>query len=109
MKTTASTSALRTMTALRLYLSAHTPQRGTIGIPSTNSRALKRPMNWRRSASGTPIAESCEGSRAKTWLTPIPSTRDVIQKTATSVGHPCRPLADIRRSLLESRLMPGPE
>ena len=105
--TTASTIALRTITAFRLYLSAQTPHSGTSGIPSTNSSALNSPMNERRSASGTPSVVSCEGSSAKTWLTPRPSTMDVIQKTVTSAGHPCRPVVGIRRSLLETD--PGPE
>ncbi len=54
-KTTASTRALRTITALRLYLSAHTPHNGTSGAPTTKIRALNRPMKWSRSASATPI------------------------------------------------------
>ena len=41
--TTASTSALRTMTALRLYLSAHTPHSGTSGSPTTKISELYRP------------------------------------------------------------------
>ena len=49
-KTTASTSALRTMTTLRLYLSAHAPHSGTSGMPTTKIRALKIPTNARRSA-----------------------------------------------------------
>ena len=55
-KTTASTSALRTMTTLRLYLSAHAPHNGTSGIPTTKISALKMPMNASRSDSGTPIS-----------------------------------------------------
>ena len=54
--TTASTSALRTMTALRLYLSAQTPQSGTSGMPTTKISALNRPTNASRSASATPIS-----------------------------------------------------
>src|SRR3970282_1019094 len=94
--------------AWRLYLWANTPHSGTSGMPRTNRRALKRPMNWSRSASGTPIEVSSDGSRAKTWLTPRPSTIEVIQKTATSAGHPRRPVVDIRRSLLETRSATGP-
>ena len=37
--TTASTRALRTITALRLYLSAHTPHNGTSGMPTTKISA----------------------------------------------------------------------
>ncbi len=54
--TTASTSALRTMTALRLYLSAHTPHSGTSGIPTTKISELKSPTKVSRSASDTPIS-----------------------------------------------------
>ena len=52
--TTASTSALRTITALRLILSAHTPHSGTSGRPTTNMSELYRPTNGSRSVSGTP-------------------------------------------------------
>ena len=41
--TTASTSALRTMTALRLYLSAQTPQSGTSGMPTTKIERAEQP------------------------------------------------------------------
>ena len=54
--TTASTRALRTMTALRLYLSAHAPHNGTSGMPTTKISALNSPMKARRSASATPIS-----------------------------------------------------
>ena len=81
--TTASTSALRTMTTLRLYLSAHAPQSGTSGMPTTKIRALKMPMKAGRSLSGTPISRRYVGSSAKIWLTPRPSTIEVTQKTAT--------------------------
>ena len=50
--TTASTSALRTMTTLRLYLSAQAPHSGTSGIPTTKISALKMPMNASRSCCG---------------------------------------------------------
>ena len=53
--TTASTIALRTITTLRLYLSAHTPHRGTSGAPTMKIRALNSPTKWSRSASPTPI------------------------------------------------------
>ena len=53
--TTASTRQLRTMTALREYLSAQTPQSGTSGMPTTKISDENSPTNWRRSASGTPI------------------------------------------------------
>jgi hypothetical protein len=53
--TTASTSALRTMTALRLYLSAHTPHSGTSGMPTTKISELNNPTKASRSASGTPM------------------------------------------------------
>ena len=48
--------ALRTMTALRLYLSAQTPHNGTSGRPTTKIRELNRPTNASRSASATPIS-----------------------------------------------------
>ncbi len=54
--TTASTRALRTMTALRLYLSAQTPQSGTSGMPTTKISAVNKPTNASRSAWGTPIS-----------------------------------------------------
>ena len=52
--TTTSTRQLRTMTTLRLYLSAQTPQSGTSGSPRTKTSEPNRPMNGRRSVSGTP-------------------------------------------------------
>jgi hypothetical protein len=52
--TTASTSALRTMTTLRLYLSAHAPHNGTSGIPTMKISALKMPMKAKRSWGATP-------------------------------------------------------
>ena len=55
-KTTASTSALRTITTLRLYLSAHAPHSGTSGIPTMKISALKMPMNASRSCRATPIS-----------------------------------------------------
>jgi hypothetical protein len=54
--TTASTTALRTMTSLRLYLSAQAPHSGTSGMPTTKIRALNRPMKVRRSWAATPIS-----------------------------------------------------
>ena len=54
-KTTASMSALRTITTFRLYLSAHTPHSGTRGMPTTKMSAEKRPTNASRSSWGTPI------------------------------------------------------
>ena len=53
--TTASTRQLRTMTALREYLSAQTPHSGTSGAPTMKISDVNSPTNWRRSASGTPI------------------------------------------------------
>jgi hypothetical protein len=88
-KTTASTRALRTMTALRLYLSAHTPHRGTSGRPTRKISELKSPMNASRSSSGTPISSRYVGSRAKIWLMPRLSTIEVTQKTATRTRQSC--------------------
>ena len=51
--TTASTTALRMITALRLYLSAQTPHSGTIGRPSTNTSELSTPIVGPMSAFGT--------------------------------------------------------
>ena len=82
-KTTASTSALRTMTTLRLYLSAHAPHNGTSGMPTTKISALNSPMKASRSEAATPISRRYVGSSAKIWLTPRPSTIEVTQKTAT--------------------------
>ena len=48
-KTTASTTALRTMTTLRLYLSAQAPHSGTSGAPTTKISALNSPTNASRS------------------------------------------------------------
>ena len=53
--TTASTIALRAITALRLYLSAHTPHSGTSGAPTTKISELKIPTKARRSLSSTPM------------------------------------------------------
>ncbi len=39
------------------------------------------PTNESRSASGTPISLRYDGTKAKIWLTPRPSTIDVIQNT----------------------------
>ena len=72
--TTASTSALRMMTALRLYLSAQTPHSGTIGSPSTNTSELSRPMVRPMSALRTPIPCRFRSMNAKIWLTPNAST-----------------------------------
>ena len=91
--TTASTSALRTMTALRLYLSAQTPHSGTNGAPTTKMSDPNSPTNGSRSASGTPISRRYEGRNAKTWLTPSPSTSEVIQKIATMTRQSSRPVA----------------
>ena len=88
-KTTASTSALRMMTTLRLYLSAHAPHSGTSGIPTTKISALKIPMKASRSLSGTPICRRYVGNSAKIWLTPTPSTIEVTQKTATRMRQSC--------------------
>ena len=56
MNTTASTRALRTMTTLRLYLSAQAPHSGTSGMPTMKISALNTPMNVSRWLSGTPIS-----------------------------------------------------
>ncbi len=77
--TTASTRALRAMTALREYLSAQTPQSGTSGIPTTKISAENSPTNVARSASDTPTTRRYAGRYANTWLTPRPSTIEVIQ------------------------------
>ena len=53
--TTASTRQLRTMTALREYLSAQTPHSGTSGAPTMKISDVNSPTNWSRSAWGTPI------------------------------------------------------
>src|SRR5258705_9665154 len=89
--TTASTRQLRTMTALRLYLSAQTPHSGTSGIPTTKTSAENNPTNGTRSASGTPISWRYGARNEKTWETPKPSTRDVIEKTATTRRQSSRP------------------
>src|SRR3954447_5130590 len=85
----ASTTALRAITALRLYLSAQTPHRGTSGAPTTKTSALNNPTNVSRSDGGTPIVDRAAGSNANTWLTPMPSTIDVSQKT-TKIGQSTR-------------------
>ncbi len=71
------------ITAFRLYLSAHTPHSGTSGSPTTKTSELNSPMNASRSVCATPICPRYDGSRAKIWLTPIASTMEVTQKTAT--------------------------
>src|SRR5262245_34368496 len=102
-KTTASTRQLRTMTALREYLSAQTPQSGTSGAPTTKISAVNRPTNERRSALGTPISVRSDGRNAKTWLTPSPSTIDVNQNTATMTRQSSRP----RGSWMDGTAGPG--
>ena len=77
-KTTASTRALRTMTARRLYLSAQTPQNGTRTMPNTKMRLLNRPVKVGTCELGSPTWLSRMGRNAKTWDTPIDSTTDVI-------------------------------
>ena len=73
------------ITTLRLYLSAQAPHNGTSGIPTTKIRALKMPMNASRSWGATPISRRYVGRRAKIWLTPMPSTIEVTQKTASRI------------------------
>ncbi len=60
-KTTASTIALRAITARRLYLSAHTPQRGTRKIPNTKMRLLNSPVNVGMSRAARPTSASRSG------------------------------------------------
>ena len=71
-------------TALRLYLSAQTPQSGTSGIPTTKIRAENSPTNGSPvGARRRPSSRRYGARNAKTWLTPSPSIIEVSQKTAT--------------------------
>ena len=78
-KTTASTTALRTITARRLILSAHTPQNGTRKMPNTKMSAVKRPVSGITCSGAIPTSCRRSGRNAKTWLTPIASTSEVAQ------------------------------
>ena len=62
-KRTASTAALRTTIALRLYLSAQTPQNGTRGSPKKSAAAESRPTVVATSASGTPRSRTRRGRK----------------------------------------------
>ena len=77
-KTTASTTALRTMTARRLYLSAQTPQNGTRTIPKTKMRLVKSPVNVGICAAGRPTSWRRRGRKAKTWAMPRASIVETI-------------------------------
>ena len=58
-------------------------------MPTTKISELNSPTKASRSASGTPISRRYDGTRAKIWLTPAPSTIEVIQKTATRTRQSC--------------------
>jgi len=60
-------------------------------MPTTKIRAENRPTKAARSASGTPTIRKYGARYEKTWLTPRPSTIDVIQKTVTTRGQSARP------------------
>ena len=77
-KTMASTTALRTMTARRLYLSAQTPQNGTRTIPNTKISEEKMPVKVGTWSGGRPTSRRRSGRKAKTWLTPSDSTVEVM-------------------------------
>ena len=63
-KTTASTSELRMITALRLYLSAQTPHSGINGSPATKNKEKSRPSTWPMSASDIPTSDRRVGMKA---------------------------------------------
>ncbi len=90
-KTTASTMALLTITALRLYLSAQTPHSGTSGAPTTKTRVLKMPMKVSRASPVTPSSSRRAGSRAKIWLTPNDSISETTKYTANRPRHAAVP------------------
>jgi hypothetical protein len=77
-RTTASTTALRTMTARRLYLSAQTPQNGTRTIPKTKMRLVKSPVNMGIWSAGRPTSRRRRGRKANTWLMPMVSIVETI-------------------------------
>ena len=81
------------MTALRLYLSAQTPQSGTSGMPTTKISGREQPDE--REPIGLGHAHLAEVGRRneKTWLTPRPSTIDVSQKTTTIRSPVVAPVA----------------
>ena len=76
--TTASTTALRTITARRLYLSAQTPQNGTRTMPNTKIRLLNRPVKVGTWDAGSPTSPRRSGRNENTWATPMASTVEVI-------------------------------
>ena len=82
-KTTASTSELRTMTALRLYLSAQTPHSGTSGAPTMKIRELNRPTKARRSAGAHAHLAQVDRHEREDLADARPSTIDTVQNTAT--------------------------
>ena len=83
--------ALRTITTLRLYLSAQAPQSGTMGAPTTKISELNRPTNASRSVCcHAHLPQVGRQQREDLVLTPIPSTIEVIQKIATSTRQSCR-------------------
>ena len=92
-KTSASTTALRAMTSLRLYLSANTPHRGTRGSPKTNMSALRRPTHRGIAVWGSPIALRSNGRNATIWPTPIVSMTDAMQNSVRTVVQDCMMLA----------------
>jgi len=63
-KTSASTRALRMITALRLYLSAQTPHSGINGSPVRKNSAPRMPTKWGMSAADTPTSRSRLGMNA---------------------------------------------
>ena len=87
--TTASTSALRTMTALRLYLSAQTPHSGTSGSADDEDERAEQADEREAIRLGDAHLAQVGADSAKIWLTPSPSTIDVIQKTPTRIRQSC--------------------
>ncbi len=64
------------------------PQRDE-GHADDEDERPNRPTNWSRSASGTPIDLRSDGMKAKIWLTPMPSTQEVMARIASRTRQSC--------------------
>src|SRR3990170_2977760 len=104
-KRTDSTAALRTTIALRLYLSAQTPQNGTRGSPKKSAAAESRPTVVATSASGTPRSRTRRGRKLTKCPKPTVSMKPAVAKTRASRGAAPAPRG--RRVLVEAVKTPA--
>ena len=84
------------MTALRLYLSAQTPQSGTSGQADDEDQRAEEPDEGE--AIGLVDAHLAEvgGQQREDLATPMLSTRLVTQNTATGIRQSCAGRASVR-------------